>query len=79
MDIFVIMLLQIYGNEPPYMEEVRAFLRLILPQGGACACVIYIRITMVTAHVHAPPCNKISLVTLQIADRHQIFQLLEFL
>ena len=30
------------------------FMRLILPQGGACACVIYIGTTMVTMYAHAP-------------------------
>ena len=28
-------------------------------KGGACACV-YIKVTMVTAHAHAPPCSKVS-------------------
>ena len=39
--------------------EVTVFAGLTLPQGGACACV-YIRITTVTAHAHAPPCGKVS-------------------
>ena len=28
---------------------------------------------MVTVHAHVPPSGKISLVTLQVVDRHQIF------
>ena len=48
---------------PLHMQKVTLFMRLILPQDGACAYVIYTRITMVTVHVHEPPCCKISLVT----------------
>ena len=48
------------GRELLHVQKVTVFTRLILPQGGTCVCVIYIRITVVTVQAHAPPYGKTS-------------------
>ena len=55
-DIFVMMSSDLSETLSSAHAKSHYITRLILSQGGACACVIYISIT--------PPCGKISLVNI---------------
>ena len=48
------------GYELPHVQKVTVFMRLILLQSSTCTCVVCIKITMVTTHMHAPAYGKTS-------------------